>query len=468
MNTRRLFSLVLVLTLLAALTGAAASAPLAGPCTPGAAYDPACDANQDGHITITDIQLAAGHWNQNGAFVSDNNHNHLGQTWTGSSNPLKIQGAFGAPDYAPLVLNNSQGHGLESIPTASIDGIYVGNAGAYGMVVNAAGQDGVYVGAAGTPSSSTASTAANGFEVAGAQGHGLYVGRADNTGVYVNSAGNLGVYVNSAGNAGLFVQSAGLDGVHVGLAGFDGVYVASASNNGVDVSSAGYTGMYADTGQASGQWGFYTPDRIFGTIGMFSALSLVAQVSGPDNLTPGDIVAVAGIADPMPGSTVHTPLVRLAGGTFSNVVGVVESHLALLQQPSHAQPAEGETRTETPASELRSVDGPAQAGDYVAITVLGAAQVRVDTATPIAVGQRLTIAAHGRARALGTIKVQLATGAGTADLAESAPVIGVALGPTTGRPGLGAGQSAVASLPATWRADVERKTRRLSVNPKTG
>ena len=162
------------------------------------------------------------------------------------------------------------------------------------------------------------------------------------------------------------------------------------------VNSAGYDGVYANTTQASGQWGFYTPDAIHGSNVLMHSLSLVAQVTGPDSLTPGDIVAVAGITDPVPGSTVHTPLVRLAGGTFTNVVGVVESHLALTQQPSHPQPAEGETPTETPASELRSVDGPAQAGDYVAITVLGAAQVKVDDATSIEAGQRLTGGGNAR------------------------------------------------------------------------
>ena len=236
------------------------------------------------------------------------------------------------------------------------------------------------------------------------------------------------MHAGSAAGDGLSVVSAGYDGVGVYSAGTNGVGVYSASN-GVYVQSAGYTGVYAHTTQASGQWGFYTPDRIFGAIGMFSAVSLVAQVSGPDGLTPGDIVAVAGIADPVPGSTVHTPLVRLAGGAFTNVVGVVESRLALIQQPSHPQPAEGETPTETPASELRSVAGPVQPGDYVAITVLGAAQVKVASASPIAAGTRLTAAAGGRARPLGTIKVQLAGSAGTADLAESAPVIGVALEP---------------------------------------
>ena len=340
-----ILALILVLTVFAAIPVEAA--PDAGPCIAGGGYNASCDTNQDGAITIQDIQLTAGHWNQTGTFTSDNSHNHLGQMWTGTNNPLTITGAYGAPLYAPLNLSNSTGVGLRI-------------------------------------------TSANG-------GSGIYIDSTSDNGMWVSSAANHGVYVNSV------------------------------VNSGVVVNSAGGSGVYANTTNAGGQWGFYTPDRIFGTIGMFSALSLVAQVSGPDSLTPGDIVAVSGVADPIPGSTVHTPLVRLAGGTFTNVVGVVESHLAFTQQPSHPQPAEGEARSETPPTELRSVDGPAQAGNYVALTVLGAAQVKVDGVTLIEAGQRLTFAANGRARPLGTIKVQLAGGEGTADIAESAPVIGVAL-----------------------------------------
>ncbi|MEI2655519.1 MAG: hypothetical protein V9G12_25840 [Microthrixaceae bacterium] len=155
---------------------------------------------------------------------------------------------------------------------------------------------------------------------------------------------------------------------------------------------------------------------------LLHSLSLVAQVNGPDSLTPGDIVAVSGVADPIPGSTVHTPLVRLAGGTFTNVVGVVESHLAFTQQPSHPQPAEGEARSETPPSVLRSVDGPARLGDYVAITVLGAAQVKVDDAASIEAGQRLTVAERpGHARALRTVQVE------GVKVDESGPTLGTAL-----------------------------------------
>ena len=85
--------LIAVLSLVAAVSVSAA--PEVGPCVPGGGYNPACDADQNGQINITDIQLTAGHWNQSGMFISDSNHNHLGQTWIGASNPLKIQGAFG-------------------------------------------------------------------------------------------------------------------------------------------------------------------------------------------------------------------------------------------------------------------------------------------------------------------------------------------------------------------------------------
>ena len=36
---------------------------------------------------VTDIQLTASHWNQTGTWVSDNQHDHLGQTWTGYEHP---------------------------------------------------------------------------------------------------------------------------------------------------------------------------------------------------------------------------------------------------------------------------------------------------------------------------------------------------------------------------------------------
>jgi predicted small secreted protein len=127
-------------------------------------------------------------------------HDHLGQTWTGSDNPLVVSGSFGGPDYAPLVLSNSHTSGD-------------------GLRVVSAGGDGVSVGSAGNPSTTRPSTSDSGFEVQGAQGDGLYVGQADIHGVRVYAAGEDGVHVWSSDRDGLRVWSAGEDGVHVESAG---------------------------------------------------------------------------------------------------------------------------------------------------------------------------------------------------------------------------------------------------------
>ena len=118
----KLSVLVLVVILMILAAAPSAAAPQASPCAPGAAYDPACDANQDGVVNILDVQLTAGHWNQSGTWLSDNGHNHLGQTWTGTNTPLNLTGSYGAPNYAPLLLSNPNGHGLR-ITSAGVGGV---------------------------------------------------------------------------------------------------------------------------------------------------------------------------------------------------------------------------------------------------------------------------------------------------------------------------------------------------------
>jgi hypothetical protein len=215
--------------------------------------------------------------------VARSDHRHLGQTWTGSNNPLVIKGTFdSAPYWAPLVLNNPAGYGLYvqasrhglRVESAVRDGVSVLSTGRYGVYVDSAGdvgvrvtsahthglfvgsvnQTGVYVGSskadgmvvhsAGSPSNRLPSTDHNGFEVQGAQGNGLYVGRADRYGVWVRSAHGEGVRVDSASLEGLGVGSAGRHGVVVGSAGARGVYVSSAGDEGVCVLSAGGDGVY--------------------------------------------------------------------------------------------------------------------------------------------------------------------------------------------------------------------------------
>ena len=158
MKAGRILSVVVACVLLATVSAAAGATPLAGPCVPGNNTDPACRSEQGNQGSFT-------RWLPLLLFGPvDANHNHLGQTWTGSNNPLKIQGSFGAPDYAPLVLSNSTGDGMIVVSTGGDnDGVHVQSAGDDGVEVVSAGGDGVFVGSAlyngvavrlaGTPSS---------------------------------------------------------------------------------------------------------------------------------------------------------------------------------------------------------------------------------------------------------------------------------------------------------------------------
>lgn len=416
---RKLTLFALTVSLLVLALTSAAAAPLAGPCMPGGSYDPACDVDQDSDVDIFDIQLAASHWNQTGTWVSDSNHDHLGQTWSGVNNPLTIGGSFGSPpdNIAPLVLNNSHvdGYGLKVtsadngivvsssgntgvlVSTATNSAFYASSAGFHGLAVQSvtqdgvnvvtAGDDGVYVGAAGTPSIQTASTAKNGFEVAGAQGYGLYVGYANSDGVRITDAGD--------------------DGIQIG----DGTNVPSYA---LFVTGPGTTGdtLLPNTSDANGQWALFTTDSIDAANVFASAQTLVAVVGGGQPLAPGDVVSAGGLAEAIPGSVVPLAQVRLASGEQANVVGVVHSRMAWTPLPGLEK--EGEF-------DLRSVEGPAKPGDYVAVTVLGAAQVRVQPGAVLQPGQRVTVGTGGTVRALQTRTLD------GMEVSEGAATVGVVL-----------------------------------------
>ena len=98
MNLRRLLALAVALVVLLPAVATAAPPPslLAGPCVVGGSYDPACDVDHNGVIDVLDIQLAAGHWNQSGAFTSG--------SWDLAGNAGTTPGAsfLGTVDNQPL------------------------------------------------------------------------------------------------------------------------------------------------------------------------------------------------------------------------------------------------------------------------------------------------------------------------------------------------------------------------------
>lgn len=252
MNSRLVTALALVIAFAVLAVVPTAAAPSYAPCAPAAVYDPACDANQDGQINVTDIQLTADHWNQGGVWVSDNQHNHLGQTWTGSDNPLEIDGSFTTPGSAALTLSTSAGDGLR-IDALQDDGVYVASAGDRGFFVSSAGLDGVsvteaggdgvVVSRAGAVPSWVSSTPHNGFEIGGAEGHGLFVGRVGLDGVEVYDAGGNGLLVTQADLNG--VDATSMSATHYGgrfkneASGGAGVYASGGSNAAADVILGG-------------------------------------------------------------------------------------------------------------------------------------------------------------------------------------------------------------------------------------
>jgi hypothetical protein len=376
----------------------------------------------------------------NGVYVNRAGNPSATQPWLPGGNGFEVAGAganglyVGRADNIGVYINSSNGAGV-LVQSVTGAGFEVASASYDGVDVGSAGDDGVQVYHAGNPSTDLGSPQHNGFQVDGAEGCGLYVGRADLDGVHVSSTGSHGLDVDSAAADGVHVGTvdhygyyvgAGLDGVYVNSAGETGVFVHSAGWNGVVVEEAGGDGvratatvhnaLYGDTANAQGEWGLYTPDKVHAQNVTLQTLTLVAQVSGPDALSPGDMVAAAGVAAPLPDSGAPLPLVRLASADRNGVVGVVEGRLALSPVP---QP-EGEE--EEPRLELRSAEGPARSGDYVALTVLGLAQVKVDAGQgSIQPGTRLTSGTEGRARPLKTVVVEGVT------LAENAPTIGIAL-----------------------------------------
>lgn len=219
-------------------------------------------------------------------------------------------------------------------------------------------------------------------------------------------------------------NTTGSDGVRIYDTGDDGIQVGSDPdypNYGLYIPSPGVSayGLWPNTAAAAGEWALFTVDKVSASNVTLQSISLVAQVTGPTPLTPGDVVAAAGMAEALPGAHSPLPLVRLADSAgASGVVGVVESRMVWEVAPG--KEAEGEMS-------LHSVPGPAEAGDYVSLVVLGVTEVKVAPGSSITAGERLTAAAPaGRARSLQSRELEGMI------VTEGAPVIGIALADSDG------------------------------------
>lgn len=219
------------------------------------------------------------------------------------------------------------------------------------------------------------------------------------------------------------------DGINIIAADEDGVQIGDETRNsyptfGLYIPEPGVprSALLVNTANSDGFWALATPDKIFAGGGYFTSLTLIAQVAEGEALTAGDLVAAVGLGVPLLTTNNPVPQVRRASEQgFSGVIGVVEGRMTLQPEPGKAG-----------LLTLQKAEGPAQPGEYVALTVYGVAQVKAQAVTDVIVpGQRLTAAQQpGTARLLRTETLNGMV------VSEGAPVIGVALAPVDPATGL--------------------------------
>jgi hypothetical protein len=241
-----------------------------------------------------------------------------------------------------------------------------------------------------------------------------------NAGIRLKVPNEGGLRIGPSADYSLVISNTtGSDGIRVYDTGDDGIQIGSdpdAPNYGVYIPSPGVTtyGLWPNTQDAAGEWALYTVDNIEAGNVLANAYSLVAKVTGDGALSPGDLVAVTGVSDPIPGSTNPLPLVRLADSTeFNGVIGVVSSRMLFEVAPG--KEAEGEMS-------MHSAEGPAQPGEYVSLIVYGVANVKIAPGVLIVPGERLTAASLA-----GTVRALLTKEIDGMLVTEGAPVIGIAL-----------------------------------------
>ncbi len=278
MNHKLMIVLSIALLLAAGILPAAA-APLATPCAPGAAYDPACDVDHDNDVDIFDIQLAAGHWNQTGVWTGS-------EYWALAGNAGTTPGThfLGTTDNQALEVRVNGSRALLIQPSTvspNLIGGYSGNsvsAGVAGATIGGGGNDNAinsvtdYYGTVGGGRGNTASggvaTVGGGYQNTASGNEATVDGGSGNTASGF-SATVGGGYQNAAGNQSATVSGGTYNTASGGNATVSGGYQNAASGgystvgggNGNTASGAYATVPGGVANTASGQYSFAAGQR---------------------------------------------------------------------------------------------------------------------------------------------------------------------------------------------------------------
>jgi hypothetical protein len=267
MLRNRFVTLLVLLTFAVATGGAqahppASSNPQGGACIPGAAYDPACDVDHDGFIDINDIQLTAGHWNQDGVYTDN--------SWqlTGNAGTDPTVNYLGTTDGQPLVMQPGGGYtGVgTSAPQAPFnvvgtswfqgDSTPLSASAGQGVAIGFGGEQGYIFGfdyATFTPKNlllqNTGGNVGIGtlYPTAGR----LHVDGGSSTALYATSNSGIGAYAVSGTNAAVYGYSTGDYGVDGRSFNSVGVYGQSYSGGGM-FALGPYIGIQANSTGSDG------------------------------------------------------------------------------------------------------------------------------------------------------------------------------------------------------------------------
>jgi hypothetical protein len=242
-----------------------------------------------------------------------------------------------------------------------------------------------------------------------------------NAGIRLTVPNEGGLRIGPSVDYSLVIENTtGPDGIRVLDVGDDAIQIGSppdVGNYGVYIPSPGVTtyGLWPNTENASGEWALYTVDNIQAGNVLAAGTTQIARVGGDLPLQLGDVVAASGFDTGVPGAQDFVPrVVPAAGPDRLGAIGVVRSRMALVPKPGK----EG-----ADAFALESVPGPAGPGDFVALTVRGVTLARVDGASTIEAGQRLTVAEPD-----GTVRPLRTRSLDGMEVTEGTPVVGVAVG----------------------------------------
>ena len=300
-----------------------------------------------------------------------------------------------------IQIDGTSGDGLH-LGYAEINGIYINKTNNHGIVVNnVPNGNGLIISNAGNPSQSHQSTNKNGIEIEGAEGDGLYVGHTDRAGVNVNSAAMDGIFVYKADNDGIDVYQAGLPAGMLSSALNNGIEVGGSEGHGLFVGNADGNGIDVNTTNGNGEYGVYTPDKIYGSNLTTKTINTFAINSGTERLEAGDIVSLSGYADsPLEDSDIPLIKVRKAGADNSHaIIGVVDYKVQIRKETRLKKDAKSEYETEITSKSFRYSQGSASRNEYVSIVTFGPTDVKIDSRADIETGQKLTVSkSSGKAR----------------------------------------------------------------------